>query len=76
MDIFLTILFYVYLGLALSAPFLVIPAILICRKLANPWWKRLVVLIPLFGLPLFALIIKLPKLFQSGDMKTGEAACS
>jgi hypothetical protein len=65
MDVFLTILFYVYLGLALSAPFLVIPAIWICHKLSNPWWKGLVVLIPLFGLPLFSLIIKLPKLSQS-----------
>jgi hypothetical protein len=65
MEIFLTILFYVYLGLALSAPFLVIPAILICRASANPWWKGLVVLIPLFGLPLFCLMVKLPTLSQS-----------
>jgi hypothetical protein len=57
MDLVLTILFYVYLGLALSAPLLVFPALLICRKLANPLWKGLVVLIPLLGLPLFSLIL-------------------
>jgi hypothetical protein len=65
MDTLLTVLVYEYVGLAFSAPLLVIPAMLICRKLANPWWKSLVILIPLLGLPLFSLILKLPRIPQS-----------
>jgi hypothetical protein len=64
MDVLLTILFYAYLGLTVSTPLLVIPAMLICRKLSNPWWKGLVVLMPLLGLPLFTLMLRLPKLCQ------------
>ena len=65
MDIVLTILFYIYLGLFLSAPFLLIPAVLICRKLSNPWWKGLVMLVPVLGVPLFFLMLKLPKVSPS-----------
>lgn len=76
MDVFLTILFYVYLGLALTAPLLVIPAMFLCRNLSNPWRKGLVVLIPWFGLSFFSLIIKLPQaLPKRGDIETGESAC-
>ena len=39
MDIVLTVLFYIYLGLFLSAPFLLVPAIFMCRLISNPWWK-------------------------------------
>jgi len=67
MDVFLTILFYVYLGLALSTPLLVIPALLICRKLSNPSWKGLVVLIPIVGLPLFSLILELRRFSPRPD---------
>jgi hypothetical protein len=60
MDEVLTVLFYVYAGLAVSAPLLAIPAILICRRLSIPPWKGAVVCIPWLGLPLFALMIRLP----------------
>jgi len=79
MDVFLTILFYVYLGLALSTPLLVIPAPLICRKLSNSSWKALVVLIPIFGFPLFSLILELRRFLQdqiTNSIKAGDAACS
>ncbi len=78
MDLFLTVLFYIYLTLALSAPLLVIPAIVMCRTLSNPSWKGLVVLIPLVGLPLFSLLITLPKLSPTAarnSTKPGAPQC-
>jgi hypothetical protein len=61
MDLALTILFYVYVGLALSAPTFVIPAVVICRKSSNPSWKGVIAGVPLIGLPLFALLIRFPR---------------
>jgi hypothetical protein len=61
MDCFLTILFYVYLGLAVSTPLLIVPAIVLCHKTCNPLWKSLAVIIPVLGLPLFCLALDLPR---------------
>jgi len=61
MDVILTVLFYVYVALAFSAPLFVIPAIVICRKLSNPFWKGAIVCIPWLGLPLFVLMIHFTK---------------
>jgi hypothetical protein len=60
MDRALTALFYLYLALALTAPLLLVPAVLICRRSSNPLWKSALVLIPWVGLPLFSVLVKLP----------------
>ena len=60
MDLALTILFCLYLALALSAPFFAIPAVVICRKLDIAMWRGVVAGIPLIGLPLFALLLRRP----------------
>jgi hypothetical protein len=57
LDLALTVLFCVYVGLALSAPLFVVPATVICRKLGKPSWKGAIACIPWLGLPMFALII-------------------
>jgi len=59
MDLTLTILFYVYAWLALAAPLFVIPSVVICRRRSTSAWRAIVVGIPWFGLPLFALMIRL-----------------
>ena len=61
MDLFLTVLFYVYVGLACSAPLFAIPAVVICRKLSDASWKGAVACVPWIGLPLFALMIRFPE---------------
>lgn len=53
MDAFLTFMFYMYAGLIISAPILVVPAIFICRKASASWSKGLLMLIPIVGIPLF-----------------------
>jgi hypothetical protein len=60
MDVLLTLLFYVYAGLVISMPLLVMPARTICRRSAGSPWKTLVVLVPVIGLPLFASVLNLP----------------
>jgi len=60
LDFVLTILFYVYAGLAFSAPLFAIPAFVICRRLSNPSWKGVVACIPWLGLPVFAWMIRFP----------------
>jgi hypothetical protein len=61
MDHALITLFYVYAGLAFSAPLFVIPALVICRKLSDSYWKAAIASIPWLGLPLFALVIRFPE---------------
>jgi hypothetical protein len=58
MDGFLTALFYVYAGLALTAPLLLVPALQLCRRSGEPARKALLVLLPYIGLPLFALALR------------------
>jgi hypothetical protein len=55
MDVLLTALFYVYLGLVVSTPLLLFPSTRICRKLSAASWKSLLVLVPVAGLALFTL---------------------
>jgi hypothetical protein len=61
MDLTLSILFYGYVGLALSSPLFVIPALVMCRRLSNSYWKAALVCVPWLGLPLFALLIRFPE---------------
>jgi hypothetical protein len=55
MDVMLTALFYVYLGLVVSTPLLLLPSTRICRRLSTTSWKSLLVLVPVAGLALFTL---------------------
>jgi hypothetical protein len=61
MDAFLTALFYIHAGLAITAPLLAVPAGLICHKQAHSRWKALAVLVPVIGLPLFAAMVHTPR---------------
>jgi hypothetical protein len=61
MNAFLATLFYIHAGLAITTPLLVVPAGLICRKRAHSRWKTLAVLVPVIGLPLFAVMVDPPR---------------
>jgi hypothetical protein len=61
MNAFLTTLFYIHAGLAITTPLLAVPAGLICRKQAHSRWKTLAVLVPVIGLPLFAAMVDPPR---------------
>jgi hypothetical protein len=71
MDILLTALFYVYLGLVVSTPVLLFPSTRICRQLSTASWKSLLVLVPVVGLALFTLATRRQRILTGLRTYTG-----